>query len=139
MFWLINIILTAATAAIIRFVFWNRDATFLLESLFWIVMALWWISNLRVIKGRLPWVLIGLGGLSNAIVVLANGGAMPVLGMIFVNPGLAVDASPGHRLLWLADQSVLFGASVGDTIIGTGLLIAALSLIRKGVSKAERR
>ena len=138
MFWLSNIILAAATAAIIRFVLWDRDAVLLWESLFWIVMAWWWASNLRISKVKLPWVLIGLGSLANAAVVLTNGGAMPVVGAQVSNPSLSVDASLGHRLLWLADQSVLFGASLGDLVMGTGLFVAVVMVIGKSASRANR-
>ena len=61
-----------------------------------------------------------LGASCNALVTLANGGLMPVLGLHGSPMAVWVKATSSHRLLWLADR--FWGFSVGDFFIIGGLL-----------------
>ena len=93
--------------------------------------------------------LFGLGTLCNGLVILLNGGRMPVSQALVLRAGteelaarLAAGAVPGYalqtaatRLPWLGDVlsvGPLGYASVGDLLLGVGAGMLAFQLIRSG-------
>jgi hypothetical protein len=112
------------------------------------LIVLWTVWHLR----RLPGVwLVTLGGLLNLIVVLANGGRMPVdpglaqrqLGGILVQHGHVGQYTlmgPDTHLNWLGDWLSLGllpeAYSLGDLLIGMGIaLVILISLHRRTESE----
>ncbi len=104
----------------------------------WLAAVLWFAAELKVVgwayllrKRAIPLYgafLVGLGAASNGLVMLANGGAMPVIGLSTeLNSGGWRNAQPGDHLLFLADRMWLAGFSPGDLLIGIGIL-ATLSV-----------
>jgi len=65
-------------------------------------------------------ILLLMGILFNKIVVLANGGFMPVVGG--TNHGVWVELTDTSRLVFLADI-LPFKASYGDCLMGVGLVV----------------
>jgi len=76
--------------------------------------------------------LVGVGALSNGLVILVNGGVMPVIGLPAGSAGgFWRSAEHGGHLLFLADRMALAGASPGDLLILAGLLFTlAVPLLR---------
>ena len=74
----------------------------------------------------------------NAIVILANGGRMPVVDFDSDNYGsLWQPATVETRYVFLADQQFLGYASVGDIAIGAGLAVVLLSALHRRLHGAR--
>lgn len=94
-------------------------------------LAFWAVALISGVHDDAPgrWVWL-TGTACNALVTLANGGYMPVLGPEGKNAfSLWVSGGESHRLLWLADR--FWGFSIGDFFIGAGLLIYFVSTLLK--------
>ena len=71
-----------------------------------------------------------MGWMSNAIVILANGGVMPVIGYTGSFTSVWVQANSSHVLLWLCDwiPTPIGQASIGDMLLLAGLILWLLFL-----------
>jgi hypothetical protein len=107
--------------------------TYMVSPTLWLAAALWIVAGLMVIgwayllrKRSIPIhgaVVVALGAFSNALVMVANGGVMPVIGMSpEMDGGGWRSAEHGGHLLFLADRMALGGASPGDLLIISGIL-----------------
>jgi hypothetical protein len=91
--------------------------------LFWAVAIGFDILNIRR-NPAVSWRYFALlGVICNALVTLANGGFMPVLGKSGSFISVWVKANTSHRLLFLADR--FWGFSIGDFFI-LGALLSSL-------------
>lgn len=83
--------------------------------------------------------LMFIGVLSNGLVVLSNGGKMPVAPWIAEGIGKLGDrwvvATADHRFIWLSDQWTRIGFSVGDMFILGGMSMFYLLMLRSIVVK----
>lgn len=82
------------------------------------------------------WLAVLCGMFCNAIVIVANGGFMPVNGIPSGYKPLFptwVPANSANYLLFLADQHILFYFSIGDILIMSGALLWVLGpwLVRR--------
>ena len=116
----------------------------------WMTTALWlsaagamliWVHFLR--RTSIPIhgaVLVAIGALCNGVVLLANGGVMPVHGMSAGSDSYAWrSAEHGGHLLFLADRMSLGSASPGDLLIFAGLLfVFGVMVVRGGRNVAHR-
>jgi hypothetical protein len=85
-------------------------------------------------------ILVGAGAVANGLVILSNGGAMPVIGMSAEAQGGAWrSADGGGHLLFLADRMALAGASPGDLMIVAGLLFTLAIPVLRGARALSRR
>ncbi len=116
----------------------------------WMATALWlgaavmivvWARMLR--RRDIPIygaVLVGIGALSNAVVMLVNGGTMPVIGMAAdLNYGAWRSAESGDHLLFLSDRMALGGASPGDLLVAIGLLFSLSIVFFRGARSMSGR
>ncbi len=108
---------------------WDARASSLLSDL---VMAS--VFALSVGQWTTGPVLIMAGYAANQLVILANGGAMPMLGLPDPQP-CYVRIGPQTRLRWLADIFITEGGrpyralfSIGDAVITVGLWVYATEL-----------
>lgn len=102
---------------------------------FWSTMLVAMAIQLALSQRRY-WVRRGLilaGACSNATVVLANGGYMPVFAPGSYPHGIWVQLNVSHRLIFLADINK--GSSVGDMLIASGILLALGYWVRGQVKK----
>ena len=116
----------------------------------WMATALWlaagaavlvWIHFLR--RTAIPIhgaVLVATGALANGVVLLLNGGIMPVHGMSpELDNGAWRSADHGGSLLFLADRMALGGASPGDMLVAAGLLFTfGVMMVRGGRGMVRR-
>jgi hypothetical protein len=108
----------------------------LMASALWLVAAalvFYWAQLLR--QKAIPThgaMLVGTGAILNGLVIMVNGGVMPVIGMEAGTDGGAWrSAEHGGHLLFLADRMALAGASPGDLMILAGMLMTlAVPLLR---------
>lgn len=116
----------------------------------WLAGALWLASGVKVFgwtsvlrRRSVPLhgaFLVGVGASANALVMLANGGAMPVFGMSTeLNGGGWKHAEGGGHLLFLADRMSLAGFSPGDAMIGIGILFTLSFVAFRGVRALSAR
>ena len=95
-----------------------------LAILFWgsikLGEVLWWIWwNNYGAWDYVARICVFLGGFSNGVAVIANGGFMPVVGQE-VASGIHIPATERTALPWLIDR-FWYGVSVGDLIVGVGI------------------
>jgi hypothetical protein len=99
----------------------------------WLAAGLWLIAAVMVFgwavllrRGSIPIhgaIAVAIGALSNGLVMVANGGVMPVHGLSpALDGGGWRSAEHGGHLLFLADYMSLGGASPGDMLIASGIL-----------------
>lgn len=112
-------------------IFWQLYPGLLMASLFWAWVL---VFNGWSFKKKPRWwkAIVLIGALSNALVVLANGGYMPVTNLDN-QISLWVPATDKHTLLFLADRYI--GWSLGDFFILTGL---GIGLVQWGIGKIRR-
>lgn len=100
--------------------------------LFWLAATTF--NATRLVHCRRPLqigggVVLWAGGLSNALVTIANGGHMPVVAYAGMSPHKAgivwVSALPTHYLLPFCD--CLHGFSIGDVTMGVGIVATLVS------------
>lgn len=112
-----------------------------------VILVAWIVLNITRLSGL--WI-IAVGAALNLVVILANGGRMPVASSVApVRPGIAVYTamSSSTNLNWLGDwiglpvispSSPLWGAySPGDLVLGAGILVTAFMLTRPHERPAE--
>jgi hypothetical protein len=99
----------------------------------WLAAALWLIAAVMVFgwavllrRGSIPIhgaIAVATGAFSNGLVMVVNGGVMPVHGLSPDLDGAGWrSAEHGGHLLFLADYMSLGGASPGDMLIAAGIL-----------------
>ena len=116
-----------------------------LSAAFWVavllVIAGWAIFLRRRAIPRHCIVLAGLGAFLNGVVVVANGGFMPVHGLRpDAEAAIWRSAEHGGNLLFLADRMSWGGASPGDLFLAAGIAIGlSLAVIRAAHAFAQRR
>jgi hypothetical protein len=109
----------------------------------WLATALWLLAGVAVLvwvhflrRTAIPIhgaVLVAFGALCNGLVMLLNGGVMPVHGITpELERGPWRDAGDGGHLLFLADRMSLGGASPGDLLIVAGLVFTFGVLVSRG-------
>jgi hypothetical protein len=116
----------------------------------WLAGALWllagvalliWLNYLR--RASIPVhgaVLVAAGALSNGLVMLVNGGVMPVNGMSpEMDSGAWRSADHGGSLLLLADHMALGGMSPGDFLVAAGILFTFGLILLRGVRSLSER
>jgi uncharacterized protein DUF5317 len=98
--------------------------------LFWALVAPLFLTQLlsASFRGRIPWVVICLGGFLNASVSLANGGHMPCVWRGPIDPGdhAHILLTSATHLPWLADiygKPGVVMVSLGDMILVFGLVL----------------
>lgn len=104
-------------------IIWQLSPSLLTCFLFWSAAL---FIQYKTWNSTLSDVLCFLGIASNAIVCLFNNGFMPVLGLdpkYSLSVWRAAQFTPG-RLLWMCDKYA--GFSIGDMLIGAGLLVLIL-------------
>jgi hypothetical protein len=123
---------------------------FMLTPSLWLAGALWLVAGLTVLgwagvlhRRAVPLhgaFLVGLGASANGLVMVANNGVMPVLGMAEeLNSGGWRSADEGGYLLFLADRMSLGGASPGDILIATGILFTLAVVSFRGLRRISLR
>ena len=123
----------------------TSSPSLLMSSMLWLcagVAILIWIRMLR--RAGIPAqgaMLVAIGALSNGLVMLVNGGTMPVHGMsASADAGVWRSADHGGHLLFLADRMSLAGASPGDLLVAAGLLFTfAVMVVRARRAYTDRR
>ena len=116
----------------------------------WLAVALWlaagamvyaWAHLLR--QRAIPLyglVLVAAGVVSNGLVMLVNGGVMPVIGMSSeLDSGTWRSAEHGGHLLFLADRMSLAGASPGDLLILAGIFFSLSVPFIRATRSVSRR
>jgi hypothetical protein len=109
----------------------------------WLATALWLLAGVAVLvwvhflrRTAMPIhgaVLVASGALCNGLVMLLNGGVMPVHGVTpAMDAGAWRSADHGGHLLFLADRMSLGGASPGDLLILSGLVFTFGVLVSRG-------
>jgi hypothetical protein len=121
----------------------TSDPSLWMATVLWLcagVAILLWTRMLR--RGGIPVhgaVLVAAGALSNGLVLLANGGIMPVHGMSpDADGGVWRSAEHGGHLLFLADRMSLGGSSPGDLLVLAGMLFTIGAMIARGTWKRRR-
>jgi len=125
--------MNAKTVALMVLPLIGMRVAFMAFPSIWLAAGLWlvagaivagWAHLLR--KQAIPIhgaVAVGIGAFSNGLVMVANGGVMPVIGMSpELDSGAWRSADHGGHLLFLADRMTLGGASFGDLLIACGIL-----------------
>lgn len=102
---------------------WQMAPSVAICGIFWVATIAFMVVQIReeVLRPwsrRFAWVTV-VGAVLNAVVTIANGGYMPVLGQD-VSLSVWTTATDSHVLLFLADQYA--GFSVGDFFIFAGIL-----------------
>src|SRR5262249_25801159 len=127
---------------IIVFLLWRLHGGLMLACAMWMLA----FAYLRTLPSRLkglivPWLSVLLGMVCNALVIISNGGFMPVVGLrpafkpLFPCWISQVSVREAHLTI-LADQRSLQYCSIGDVFIISGVLLwcigpALLTLVRK--------
>lgn len=86
-------------------------------------------------------ILLVLGIFSNALVILANGKTMPVVGMpatFHAASPIWRAATPSHHLLALADHASLGFFSLGDFCLMAGALVLAFRFVKSKMETMRR-
>ena len=116
----------------------------------WLATALWLVAGVAVLvwvhflrRTGIPIhgaILVAAGAMSNGLVMLLNGGIMPVHGVTAAfDSGAWRSADHGGHLLFLADRMSLGGASPGDLLILAGLVFTFGVLFSRGGRVLARR
>jgi hypothetical protein len=123
---------------------WYAWPSLALGAIFWgavLFVIVGWSKFLH--KRAIPRHCIGIAGIGavlNAVVVLANGGYMPVHGMSTdVEGGIWRSTEHGGNLLFLADRMSWGGASPGDFFLAVGIIVGLSLAIFKAVRATSRR
>jgi hypothetical protein len=114
-------------ALLICSLLWRLHGGLTLACLMWVLL----FRYLRNLPPRLkdlpvPWFSVLIGMFCNAMVTIANGGFMPVVGLRQgFRPLLRtwVSQVPGHHLTILADQASLNYCSIGDVLVISGVVV----------------
>jgi hypothetical protein len=122
----------------------TTDPSLWLATVLWLlagVAILLWVRMLRMsgvpIHGGL---LVAAGALSNGLVLLANGGVMPVHGMSpAADAGVWRSTDHGGHLLFLADRMSLGGSSPGDLLVLAGVLFTFGAMFAQCVHVAREQ
>ena len=123
----------------------GADPSLWMATLLWLIAGaaiLIWIRMLR--RAAFPIhgaVLVAIGALCNGLVLVANGGMMPVHGMSpEQDSGVWRSAEHGGNLLFLADRMSLAGSSPGDVLVVAGVVITLGATIVRGarLRRAQR-
>lgn len=120
-------------AIIVRFAYWGNYPSIVSASVFWTLATTYGVLFIITASNRftrLGWIIMRIGGSLNMIVVLANGGFMPVVGGES-SKGLWVVATESHRLLFLADR--FWGLSLGDLVLMGGLAVVVVAVITNSI------
>ena len=115
----------------------------------WLATALWLVAGAMVFgwahllrRRAIPIhgaVAVAIGAFSNGLVMVVNGGVMPVIGMSPELDGIGWrSAEHGGHLLFLADRMALGGASFGDVLIASGILFTLAVPPLRGLSRRFR-
>ena len=122
----------------------DADPSLWMATVLWFVAGsaiLIWIRMLR--RAAIPLhggVLVAVGSLCNGLVLLTNGGMMPVHGMSPAqDSGVWRSAEHGGNLLFLADRMSLAGCSPGDVLVAAGVLVTFGTMIVRGVRAKRAR
>lgn len=124
---------------------WYAWPSVALSVAFWsallLVIAGWAVFLRRRAIPRHCIVLAGIGAWLNGVVVVANGGYMPVHGMSAeLNDGIWRSADAGGNLLFLADRMAWGGASPGDFFLAAGIVLGlSIAVVRASRSLAKGR
>jgi hypothetical protein len=116
----------------------------------WLAGALWLSASFAIFVGinmlrrhSVPIhgaLLVAAGAVMNGVVILANGGVMPVHGMAAETAnGAWRSADHGGHLLFLGDYMALGGASPGDLLVFAGLVITFALMARRGLQVLSYR
>lgn len=111
-------------------VVWQVDTGLFTCMLFWIAAVRFGVREVLQTNRQSSRILARVslvGLLCNAVVTIANGGYMPVVGDGITNLSVWVTSTEATRLLWLADHTDWWGFSIGDGLVIGGWL-ARLSL-----------
>ena len=114
----------------IRFA-WGAWPSIWLCAAFWcsaVLLTAAWASALRM-RAISPqgMILVGVGAALNGVVMLVNGGFMPVVGKpAGFQYGIWASAEDHNRMLYLADRMAMAGGSPGDILIAIGVVISLI-------------
>jgi len=112
---------------IVLLLLWRTHGGVLLACAMWVLAFIYMRRLPPRLKGLpVAWLSVLCGMFCNAIVIVANGGFMPVNGIPSDTKPLFptwVPARSANYLVFLADQHSLFYFSIGDVLIISGTLL----------------
>lgn len=115
----------ALVLALIMRLVWQLSPSMHASIVFWVfalVAALFWVVRAEYVISKVARLVASIGFCLNAVATLSNGGFMPSVSQQGEGLSIWVPVSETTKCLALCD--IYAGCSVGDMLIGVGILVA---------------